>query len=55
MNDNHCSCYGLEGQWEREEVTLEVLKHRLLNGKFGHGDYSGNEFHDELCEFLGIG
>lgn len=24
----HCSCYGFEGQWEPEEVTVEALKKR---------------------------
>ena len=28
VNGNHCSCYGLEGQWEMEETSLEVLLKR---------------------------
>lgn len=54
VNGSHCSCYGLEGQWEEEETTVEALAYRLTNGTFGKDDWSGNEFHDELCEFLGI-
>jgi hypothetical protein len=23
---SHCSCFGLEGQWEPEETTVEALK-----------------------------
>jgi hypothetical protein len=25
VNGGHCSCYGLEGQWEPEETTWEAL------------------------------
>jgi hypothetical protein len=25
VNGNHCSCYGLEGQWEPEETTWAAL------------------------------
>ena len=25
VHGGHCSCYGLEGQWEPEEVTIEYL------------------------------
>lgn len=54
VNGGHCSCYGLEGQWDPEEVSLEELEHRLVNGTFGEDDYSGNNFKKELCEFLGV-
>jgi hypothetical protein len=54
VNGSHCSCYGLEGQWEPEETSIEELDHRLLNGTFGEDDYSGNDFKNELKEFLGI-
>jgi hypothetical protein len=37
-----------------EDTTLEALNHRLIEGKLGVDDYSGNEFHEELKEFLGI-
>lgn len=33
VNGSHCSCYGLEGQWEPEEVSPESLIHRCENGK----------------------
>ncbi len=53
----HCSCNGLEGQWEPEETDLKSLTHRLEAGKLGRG-YSGsgydNECANELREFLGI-
>lgn len=28
VNGSHCSCYGLEGQWEPEEVCLQALIQR---------------------------
>ena len=28
VNGGHCSCYGLEGQWEPEEVVLAELRKR---------------------------
>lgn len=40
---SHCSCYGLEGQWEPEDTTIESLQHRLKHGDLdvhmgGQGD-----------------
>lgn len=32
VTGGHCSCNGLEGQWEPEEVSVEYLTHRLENG-----------------------
>jgi hypothetical protein len=41
---NHCSCYGFEGQWEPEPVTLEQLNDRVTkNNLFYAGDYDNNE------------
>ena len=28
VRGSHCSCYGLEGQWEPEETTVAALKTR---------------------------
>lgn len=28
VNGGHCSCYGLEGQWEMEETTMDVMMQR---------------------------
>jgi len=47
VNGSHCSCYGLEGQWEPEETTVEAIRHRMTEGTLG----SGNDwpaFKDEL-------
>lgn len=54
VNGGHCSCYGLEGQWSPEEVMLEELENRLVNGEFGEDDYSDNNFKEKLCEFIGV-
>lgn len=54
VNGSHCSCYGLEGQFDEEETNIEALTHRLVEGKMGQDDYSGNEFANELKKFLGI-
>lgn len=54
VNGGHCSCYGLEGQWEPEEVSLKALEKRLLEGTFGEDDWSDNNFKEELCKFLGV-
>lgn len=34
VNGSHCSCYGLEDQWEPEETTKEAL----LSRNWYHGD-----------------
>ena len=49
VNGSHCSCYGLEGQWEPEETTLDALALRLKEGKLG--EY--NHFDVALKQFLG--
>lgn len=53
VDGSHCSCYGLEGQWEPQETNVEALKLRLATGSF---DYDKNR--DQLCkmhikEYLG--
>jgi hypothetical protein len=54
VNGSHCSCMGLEGQFEPEETTIEALRNRLVDGTMGTDDYSDNEFAVELKQFLGI-
>ena len=54
VSGSHCSCYGLEGQWDREPVVLEELKNRIEKGSFGNDDYLGNDFAAELKVFLGL-
>lgn len=51
VNGSHCSCYGLEGQWDPEETSVEALRHRLDAGELGN-EYCGNVFADELRQVL---
>lgn len=37
VEGSHCSCYGLEGQWEPAEVNLQYLQNRLEKGSFPSG------------------
>ena len=53
VNAEHCSCYGVEGQWEPKQVSLEELKHRLEKGTLGK-DRGLNYFATELKQFLGL-
>ena len=34
VNGSHCSCYGLEGQWEPEETSVESIERRISTGRF---------------------
>lgn len=52
VNGGHCSCNGLEGQWEPEKTNIEALRHRLSKGEMGTNGYCGNEFADELSKVL---
>jgi hypothetical protein len=53
VHGSHCSCYGLEGQWEPEETTVEALRHQLDNGALGAAQYDENPFATELRQVLG--
>ena len=54
VSGSHCSCYGLEEQFDPEETTLEAISHRATEGKLGRNDWTDNEFSVELKKFLGI-
>lgn len=34
VNGSHCSCYGLERQWEPEETSWDALKFRSRDGRY---------------------
>ena len=51
VNGSHCSCYGLEGQWDPEETTKEALLHRINEGTLGT-HFGDNTFKNELLEVL---
>jgi hypothetical protein len=36
VNGAHCSCYGLQGQWEPEVTTVQALRHRVEKGTLGY-------------------
>lgn len=33
VNASHCSCSGIEGEWEPEQTSKEALKHYLKEGE----------------------
>lgn len=35
VNGSHCSCYGLEDQWEPEAVNVRALRNRMKDGHVG--------------------
>lgn len=50
VNGSHCSCYGLEDQWEPEEVTLIELIHRMSKGSLCNGELG--DYREQLCQAL---
>lgn len=46
VNGGHCSCYGLEDQWDPEETTAEALLSRIHSYEF-------EGLRDELRQVLG--
>lgn len=51
-NGSHCSCYGLEDQWEPEETTWLELYHRCTKGRLGiHGSES-ESFNAQLLDLI---
>ena len=52
VNGSHCSCFGLENQWQPEETSVESLRHRVNEGHLGAGDYDRNPFKAELVAVL---
>lgn len=46
---SHCSCYGLEDQWEGdEEITVQEIEHRFSKGHFSDGDILKDAFQKYL-------
>ena len=52
VNGSHCSCYGLEGQFDPEETTIAAIRHRLEEGGLGRGYNDTDEFASKLTEAL---
>lgn len=38
VSSSHCSCNGLEGTWEPDEVTVEMLR-KMTAERYGGGEY----------------
>lgn len=52
VHGSHCSCYGLEGQWDPEETNVEALTHVLNEGyQFSYYD-DGDAARAALEQFL---
>ena len=52
VNGSHCSCYGLEGQWDPEETSVEELEHRIKQGFLGRTWYGDGDFSKKLLGVL---
>jgi hypothetical protein len=53
VNGSHCSCNGLEGDWDPEEVEKEHLLHRINEGSLGaESYYEGGAFAEDLKKVL---
>ena len=52
VNGSHCSCYGLEGQWNPEATSAKELLKRVDEGHLGAAGYGDNPFANELREVL---
>lgn len=53
VNGGHCSCHGLEDQWQPEETTADAIIHRVENGRLGRDSYySDCDFGDDLLKLL---
>lgn len=49
VHGGHCSCYGLEGQWQPEETSVEALEFQMREGGLGNDTYTdGGVFADQL-------
>lgn len=52
VNGSHCSCNGLEGQWEPEETSWAALKMRTVEGEC-EGSNLAQEHLTKLIESTG--
>jgi hypothetical protein len=48
VNGSHCSCYGLEGQWEPEETSWEALAKRKVDDNYTSGAAEADKLLKEL-------
>ena len=51
VNGGHCSCYGLEDQWEPELTTVEAIRKRI-DSEYFSSYHGGNLFKKILTKIL---
>ena len=51
VHGSHCSCYGLEGQFDVEEISLAALKHFFTDGTYLH--YFERAECEEVLKYIG--
>jgi len=52
VNASHCSCHGLEGQWNPEETTPQEIRYRVKNGALGKWHDYGIDYKPIILEVL---
>jgi hypothetical protein len=53
VDGSHCSCYGLEGQWEPEETSWEALDMRdLTDSEYESANEADRLLHELTAKFL---
>jgi hypothetical protein len=50
VNGSHCSCNGLEGQWEPEETSWQALAMRNLDDSYTSGAAAADRLLKELVK-----
>ena len=54
VNGSHCSCHGLEGQWEPEETSWAALAKRDLSHSYYDGEQEANKELARLIQQQGL-
>lgn len=50
VHASHCSCNGIEGQWDPQETSFAALDHFLTNGSYG--TYEGKDLYRTILKKL---
>jgi hypothetical protein len=50
VHASHCSCNGIEGQWDPYETSLPTLEHFLEKGTYG--TYEGEDLYQSILKKL---
>jgi len=51
VNGGHCSCYGLEDQWELEETNITALAMKNFGGYSSEGEAATTRLHEIVAEY----